>query len=69
MRAPCEECTRKGCGSFHDQCKEYLEYREWIEDKRKRKAKDTAYEGYRREGRNIAIRKAREKGALKKVWI
>ena len=25
--APCGNCDRKGCGSYHDICPEYLEYR------------------------------------------
>lgn len=27
MDAPCKHCNRKGCGSFHDRCKRYQEYK------------------------------------------
>lgn len=26
--SPCKSCDRKGCGSYHDECKEYLEWKE-----------------------------------------
>lgn len=28
MEAPCGKCKRKGCGSYHDVCEEYREYKE-----------------------------------------
>jgi len=27
MHAPCRDCPKKGCGSYHDKCPEYIEYR------------------------------------------
>lgn len=27
MKAPCKNCTRKGCGAYHDKCPEYMEFR------------------------------------------
>ena len=26
-KAPCINCDNKGCGSFHDKCEKYLEFR------------------------------------------
>lgn len=31
-RPPCKDCERKGCGSYHDECPEYLK---WKEDTRR----------------------------------
>ena len=36
-KAPCVDCERKGCGSYHDQCEKYREY--WTECDRVRKEK------------------------------
>ena len=27
ITAPCKDCPRKGCGSYHDKCPEYQEYK------------------------------------------
>lgn len=29
MECPCKDCKKKGCGVYHSQCKEYLEYVKW----------------------------------------
>lgn len=26
MQPPCANCERKGCGSYHDECKKYKEF-------------------------------------------
>ncbi len=36
MESPCAKCERKGCGSYHDICKEYQEYKA-TNEKNKRK--------------------------------
>ncbi len=32
MESPCKDCDRKGCGSYHDECKEYQEYKRWVDE-------------------------------------
>ena len=27
MKCPCANCEKKGCGSYHDNCKPYQEYK------------------------------------------
>lgn len=27
MLSPCKDCPKKGCGSYHSECEQYLEYR------------------------------------------
>ena len=27
MKVPCGECPKAGCGSYHDKCEQYQEYR------------------------------------------
>ena len=27
MWVPCRDCPMQGCGSFHDKCEQYLEYK------------------------------------------
>lgn len=29
---PCKTCERKGCGTYHDECPEYLEFRAKVDD-------------------------------------
>lgn len=29
--APCKDCPKKGCGSYHDKCSDYLEYKRNLE--------------------------------------
>lgn len=36
MEAPCGKCERKGCGSYHDTCEKYKEYKRESEKKRER---------------------------------
>lgn len=40
-KAPCADCERKGCGSYHDQCEAYQEYK-----KNLRKAKKSIRDDY-----------------------
>ena len=28
FNAPCKDCPKKGCGSYHDECELYQKYRE-----------------------------------------
>lgn len=44
--APCKDCERKGCGSFHDECPLYLQWKkekaendqkDLVKDRKKRK--------------------------------
>lgn len=30
--APCKDCERKGCGSYHDQCPEYLAWKKELNE-------------------------------------
>ncbi len=42
MEAPCKDCPKKGCGSYHDQCPDFIEYkkeREKIYEARKLRIK------------------------------
>ena len=41
MICPCKDCEKKGCGDYHSQCQEYLEYKKWKEqvNEKERKAK------------------------------
>ena len=31
-KSPCTDCTQKGCGAYHDQCHEYLEWSKEMRD-------------------------------------
>lgn len=35
MDAPCKGCEMAGCGSFHDQCKEFQDYKAKIAEYKK----------------------------------
>ena len=62
MTAPCKDCPKKGCGSYHSECEKYKEYQrektEWndklIEYKKtsftRAKLKDMGYHYKKREG-------------------
>lgn len=32
MKCPCVECEKRGCGTFHDQCETYLEYKKYLDN-------------------------------------
>ena len=44
---PCKDCDRKGCGSYHDECEQF---QEWKEGQRKRS--DTIKDGKKWKGRS-----------------
>lgn len=29
MICPCKDCKKKGCGLYHSQCEDYLNYTKW----------------------------------------
>lgn len=31
MKCPCIECEKQGCGTYHDQCVAYLEYKNYLD--------------------------------------
>lgn len=47
IQAPCKDCLKKGCGSFHDECQKYLDWTEYrkkiAEAERKRKEEERKY--------------------------
>ena len=57
MECPCKYCEHRGCGSHHDQCDVYQQYRQEIENSADRKNKNKAYMEYRREGVTRMIKK------------
>lgn len=40
MQNPCKDCEKKGCGSYHDQCEKFKEYKEFMQN---RKVEKQAY--------------------------
>ncbi len=46
--SPCKYCPKKGCGSYHDICKEYQEYRAEREEENTKHWKSTFVEHDRR---------------------
>lgn len=50
--APCINCEKKGCGSYHDICEKYKEFRKQkdaiLEIKHKESAAMPTYEDYKR---------------------
>ena len=38
--APCLKCERKGCGPYHDQCPEFIEFKKAVKEERKKKDAD-----------------------------
>ena len=48
MINPCKDCANQGCGSYHDECKKYLEWqaeRNLIHERKNKKNK-TDYDFY-----------------------
>lgn len=43
--APCKDCERKGCGSYHDKCLDYLQ---WKKEKAEDNQKDCKKRKWRR---------------------
>lgn len=46
MTAPCKDCVKMPCGSFHDKCTTYIKYREEVSRARKERNKVGDVEGY-----------------------
>jgi len=40
VRCPCRGCEKAGCGSFHDECERFREWKAWKDEVNKEKAKD-----------------------------
>lgn len=36
-KGPCKDCENKGCGSYHDRCEKYQEYKQKIEKAREKR--------------------------------
>ena len=57
MICPCKDCEKKGCGTYHSQCKPYLDYVKWKQsvnaEMRKDKNEYRANKKYKRRNRWI----------------
>ena len=40
MKCPCKSCEKAGCGSFHDECERYAEWKKYREGVIARRAAD-----------------------------
>lgn len=45
--SPCKYCERKGCGSYHDECTDYLE---WVEESKKYRKPLEQHRNYVKDG-------------------
>ena len=61
MGAPCMECERKGCGSYHDKCERYREYKEGKYKVFEKKRKENAIREYKKDGELREYKKRRAK--------
>ena len=52
IEAPCKDCPRKGCGSYHDKCTEFKKYKEEADKIKREKQERLRYE---MDYRNMAI--------------
>lgn len=43
INAPCIKCEKKGCGSYHDQCPDYQEYKRKGEEIKKKRFSESEY--------------------------
>jgi hypothetical protein len=43
MLCPCKDCEKKGCGNYHSQCKEYLEYKKWKQQVNKKEREEKMF--------------------------
>lgn len=44
---PCKDCPNRGCGSYHDKCREYQEYKREREKIAKAKRRESFADGFR----------------------
>lgn len=51
MNAPCFKCAKSGCGKYHDECKEYQDYKRELEERKNAifgvRMKNVIYDAYR----------------------
>lgn len=53
MKAPCIDCPERGCGTYHDQCKVYKQYKEEAEALQLKKIKHNEVYGIESIARTI----------------
>ena len=46
MNAPCKGCERAGCGSYHDQCEKYQNYKRTVDAYKKSQIGQSIYKSY-----------------------
>lgn len=54
--APCAKCEHRGCGTYHDVCPEYKQYRKEVEEYKAKKYADKEKEYFSRQNRKTAPR-------------
>jgi len=49
-KSPCVNCPKKGCGVYHAECKDYLEYSNYNRELREKIRKDRELYAYKQQG-------------------
>ena len=57
-KAPCKDCPNKGCGYYHSQCEQYIEFQKECEEARKARRTMSDYLSYKSEC--VKVRKRRK---------
>lgn len=54
--APCMKCENRGCGTYHDVCPEYQDYKKYSEEYKAKKYAEKEKEYFMRQNRKSAPR-------------
>ena len=66
LEAPCKNCSKKGCGVYHDKCPEYQEYKKESKKLNEEKQERVKYEvDYKRMEIERAVKRQKERTRLK----
>lgn len=61
MINPCRDCERKGCGTYHDECEQYQQYRVERELTLMKRNTENKYQDYKNETMNRMRKHKRNK--------
>lgn len=50
MKLPCNQCDKRGCGAYHDQCEAYQSYKQERQKLTKKLTDQAIMEGWKNDG-------------------
>lgn len=61
MKLPCNQCDKRGCGAYHDQCEAYQSYKQERQKVTKKLTDQAIMEGWKKDGQLRVYKKRRNR--------